>query len=143
MWNPEYEYLPHDAVRWLLRKSGVMSRVQADRLSPPPLPVACSLSPSELATKREALLPGLLKRSKGREEVPGGFRWEFAPTADLLSGIASVIDAERSCCSFLRFLLIVEPAGGPVHLEVTGPEGTEEFLDSLTVPGSTADGEKS
>ena len=44
---------------------------------------------------------------------------------------AAVIDAERRCCRFLRFVLIVEPDDGPLWLELTGPEGTEDFLSAL------------
>lgn len=40
-----------------------------------------------------------------------------------------------------RFLLLVEPGDGPVWLEVTGPEGTESFLDTLLdTPPATAGG---
>jgi len=48
-----------------------------------------------------------------------------------LTEIVSVIEAERECCRFLKFGLTLEPDGGPLLLEVTGPEGTQEFLLSL------------
>jgi hypothetical protein len=41
------------------------------------------------------------------------------------------IDAERQCCRFLKFALTVEPDAGDVWLEVTGPDGTTEFLSTL------------
>jgi hypothetical protein len=44
---------------------------------------------------------------------------------------AAVIEAEHRCCPFLRFVLIVEPGDGSLFLEVTGPEGTEDFLSML------------
>ena len=66
--------------------------------------------------------------ARAREQVAGGFRFQFAPRPDLLKDAAAVIDAEHRCCRFLRFLLLVEPGEGPVWLEVTGPEGTREFL---------------
>jgi hypothetical protein len=34
----------------------------------------------------------------------------------------------RQCCPFLRFAITVEPGNGPIWLEMTGPEGTKEFL---------------
>ena len=40
------------------------------------------------------------------------------------------VDLERRCCAFLRFELTVEPGGGPVWLELTGPPGTREFLQA-------------
>lgn len=95
------------------------------------LPVACTLTAAELAARRNRLLPALLTRADGQEPVPGGFRWRFCPASDLLKQAVAVIDAERRCCRFFRFLLIVEPGEGPVWLEVTGPEGTQESLSML------------
>jgi len=103
------------------------------------LPIACTLTPAELAAMRNGLLPGLLTRASAKEPIPGGFRWRFDPQADLLKEAAAVIDGEHRCCRFLRFLLLVEPGDGPVWLEVTGPEGTEDFLSTLhdTMPGTS------
>jgi hypothetical protein len=49
----------------------------------------------------------------------------------LLRQVADVIDAERRCCRFLRFQLILEPDAGAFTLEVTGPTGTVAFLEQL------------
>ena len=45
--------------------------------------------------------------------------------------MARAIDAERQCCRFLRFQLVVEQDGAPMTLDVTGPAGTKEFLSYL------------
>jgi hypothetical protein len=45
--------------------------------------------------------------------------------------LATMIDAERRCCPFLRFQVLAEPDNGPVWLEVTGPAGTRDFLEQL------------
>jgi hypothetical protein len=42
-----------------------------------------------------------------------------------------LIDLERQCCPFLRFELKVLPANGPIWLELTGPEGTRDFLRTV------------
>lgn len=68
------------------------------------------------------------EREGGRR---GGFRWRFSPQADLVREVGAVIEAEHRCCRFLRFHLLVEPGDGPVWLEVTGPEGTDDFLSTL------------
>src|SRR5687767_14460998 len=95
------------------------------------LPIACTLSPDDLRTRQADLLPGLIARAEERVAVDHGYRWRFAPSADLLCMIAGVVDSERACCQFLRFQLTVEPGLGPVWLEVTGPPGTTEFLQQL------------
>ena len=106
------------------------------------LPIACTLTPAEAAAMRDGLLPGLLAMATATDPIPGGFRWRFEPQADLVKKAAAVIDAEHRCCRFLRFLLLVEPGDGPVWLEVTGPEGTEDFLSSLQNKGSGKRGPK-
>ena len=95
------------------------------------LPVACTLTQVEFAAMRKGLLPGLLASASARNAIPGGYRWRFDPRADLVTEAAAVIEAEHRCCRFLRFVLQVEPGDGPVWVEVTGPEGTEQFLSTL------------
>jgi len=41
------------------------------------------------------------------------------------------VAAERRCCEFLRFQITVEPGGGAVTLDLTGPPGTREFVAAL------------
>jgi hypothetical protein len=96
------------------------------------IPIACLLDAAELAARREGLLPGLAARALEREVLNDGLRWRFAPSRGLLELIASVVDAERQCCRFLRFDLTVEAGGGPVWLAVTGPSGTRELLEAVT-----------
>lgn len=98
------------------------------------LPIACNLDSAQLAARRQALLPGLVARAAAREFLPTGARWRFAPSGEILQAVATTIEAERTCCRFLRFEVTVEPDGGPVWLEVTGPSGTREFLETLLNP---------
>jgi hypothetical protein len=95
------------------------------------LPVVCTLSPAALAARREGLLLDLWRRAEDCQDVPDGVRLRFAPEGDMLSLIARTVNAERECCRFLRFQLTVEPDGGPLWLEMTGPAGTREFLSAL------------
>jgi len=108
-----------------------------------PEAVACTLTQIELMTRRAELLPGLLSKAGTQETIPGGFRWSFSETNGLLNDVASVIEAERRCCRFLRFRLTLEPDGSLLWLEVTGPEGTQNFLSSLlsnaSPPSATKD----
>jgi hypothetical protein len=97
------------------------------------LPIACTLSPAELGARRDALLPGLIGLATSRQPLDDGYRFTFDAVSDRLSHIARVIDVERQCCRFLKFQLTVDQAGVPFTLDVTGPEGTKEFLDALGV----------
>lgn len=76
-------------------------------------------------------LSRLLERAQDHEELPQGYRLRFAATEDTLFAIARTVDAERQCCRFLRFSITVEPDGGPLSLELTGPPGTGAFIATL------------
>src|SRR5207248_5566576 len=65
---------------------------------------------------------------------PNGLCWTFTATDGLLAEIGHLIDTERKCCRFMRFVIVVEAGGGQVSLDVTGPTGTREFLQRLTNP---------
>jgi hypothetical protein len=95
------------------------------------LPIACTLTSETIRTRRAGLLPGLLERAEARDALRDGYRVRFAATGDILSSIAQTIDAERQCCRFLRFVVAVEPNAGSITLDITGPDGTREFLDAL------------
>jgi len=96
------------------------------------LPIACTLDPGELAARGEALLPGLLAKARGRESLPRGVRLRFNAGDGVIEEIAKVVAEEHRCCAFLQFDLRVEPGDGAILLDVSGPEGTEEFLRGLS-----------
>ena len=79
----------------------------------------------------KGLLPGLLEQAQERMSLSNGLRFSFAPSSEFLRAAVQTIDAERQCCKFLKFELTVEPDGGQMWLEITGPAGTVEFLDTL------------
>ena len=97
----------------------------------PELPVACTLTPDALRTRREGLLMDLVRRAEGREDLSEGVRFEFAPSSETIALIARAVEAERHCCRFLRFGITVEPDGGQMFLELTGPPGTRDFVSAL------------
>ena len=93
------------------------------------LPVVCTLTPDTMATRKANLLSGLVQRAETREDTADGIRFSFP--SDALSALAATVDAERQCCRFLRFEIIVEPESGPIRLSLSGPPGTREFLGAL------------
>jgi hypothetical protein len=94
-------------------------------------PIVCTLNPDDLAARREALLPGLIRRAEDVEWRHDGCRLRFAASTDVLRLIVAVIDAERQCCRFLQFELTVEPNLGPIWLGLTGASGTVGMLKGL------------
>jgi hypothetical protein len=95
------------------------------------LPIACELNPRELETRRDGLLRDLIMMARASTDLDNGVRLHFPPSADCLKTIAEVVEAERRCCHFLKFVITVEPADGDISLELTGPDGTRDFLRAL------------
>jgi hypothetical protein len=101
------------------------------------LPIACSLTGSELRERRETVLASIRARVQEVREIEAGIALRFDPGGDVLTALAELIELERQCCPFLQFDLRVLPANGPLWLELTGPDGTREFLrDVLEIPRS-------
>lgn len=98
---------------------------------PVTLPIACTLSPAELRTQREELLPGLVANALQRVRLPEGMRFVFGATARRLRQLYAVVQREQRCCAFLDFRIEVTPGGGALTLDVTGPAGTADFLETL------------
>ena len=94
----------------------------------PHLPVACTLSGPDLATRRAGLLNDLGGRRREARWLPEGITLRYSSEAGTLALLGEFIHLESRCCPFLRFQLTVEPGGDPIWLELTGPPGTREFL---------------
>jgi hypothetical protein len=94
------------------------------------LPIACSLDGRALAARTSDLRGSVLAEASTVERLPDGYRWRFAAAENVLARIGEVIDAERHCCRFLRVQVLAEADGGAVTVDVTGPPGTVEFLES-------------
>lgn len=103
------------------------------------LPLACNLSATGLAGRRDGLLVRLAGSASEIKQIENGVVLVLATSPENTRLIAKVIDAERQCCRFLRFRCSYEPDLGPITLEVTGPEGSGEFLRDVLglsrVPG--------
>ena len=95
------------------------------------LPIACTLSDVDFRQRREELLKTVIRAVVKTEELSNGFAYGFPPEAKWIAELAQFITFERECCPFLQFVLRVEPENGPVWLELTGPEGTKGFLQSV------------
>lgn len=95
------------------------------------LPVACTLSPDALTTRRKGLLADLVRHAESHEELANGHRLSFAGTDEHLAMILKMVEAERRCCRFLRFQIIIAPGEGTVSVELSGPAGTREFVAAL------------
>ena len=95
------------------------------------LPIACSLTDPEFQRRRADLLKTFQGGLLETKELTDGYAFRFPSDGTWIAELARLIIFERECCPFLRFDLQLEPANGPLWLELTGPEGTKDFLQSL------------
>lgn len=95
------------------------------------LPIACTLSDSELRERRETVLQKVRSAVSEIKEIENGYAYQFPSDGEMTVELARLIDLEHRCCPFLRFQLIIEPGQGPIWLEMTGPEGTKDFLSKI------------
>jgi hypothetical protein len=94
------------------------------------LPIVCTLDERALADRRQDLLARLAAAATTRTVLADGVALTFPEAGVAMPLLWQVLEAERQCCRFLRFRLTLEPALGPITLEITGPTGTREFLQS-------------
>jgi hypothetical protein len=98
------------------------------------LAVACSLSDRERVERRAGLFADLRRWQQEVRWLPDGVTWRYPASSEVLTLLTEFIGAESQCCPFLRFRLTLEPGGGPLWLELTGPPGTREFLAAEVEP---------
>jgi hypothetical protein len=61
-------------------------------------------------------------------ESDDGIAFRFLPQPGRLEQIAQFIERESACCPFMQFQVTVERKNGPLWLNISGEEGTKEFL---------------
>lgn len=92
------------------------------------LPIACSLTDSQLQERRRNVLQKVRSAVVDVRELDNGYAYSFHSDSERLIELAQLVNLERQCCPFLHFAITVEPGNGPIWLEMTGPDGTKEFL---------------
>jgi hypothetical protein len=85
------------------------------------LPIACTLTETELRKRRDRLAAALRRIDVTVTELVDGYAFAFAPNSAAFMDVAELVDMERQCCPFLNFRLVIEAGNAPMRLEITGP----------------------
>ena len=99
------------------------------------LPIACSLSDRELAMRSESVRSELFAGATETVEFESGYAFRFSAEGDWWSRIVEFVNAERHCCSFFKFEIIVEPGSGPIWLSLSGADGVKQFIETTFATG--------
>lgn len=94
-----------------------------------PAPLACTLLGND-RERQVAALRELRDTSRSLEELPDGYAFIFNDDA-AAAALLQVVLAERRCCPFFTFELILAADLGPVTLRVHGPAGAKDFIRDL------------
>ena len=89
--------------------------------------LTCKLTTPELQHRRATVVEELKGLLNKKEEIAGGLQFAFQSTDAILDKLMDFIKSERLCCEFFSFRLSVIQE--TAILEVTGPEGSREFLE--------------
>jgi hypothetical protein len=95
------------------------------------LPVACSLTDAELQERRRDVLQKLRSAVVEVLEIEDGYVYQFPSKTLAITELAKLVELEHECCHFLKFRLTVEPNDALIRLEITGPQGTKDFLAEI------------
>jgi len=95
------------------------------------IPIACLLTDAELQHRRKTVLQKNARFLANVTELENGFSYQFPKQDEALENLMTLINLERKCCPFLSFKLVVEADSELATLELTGPGGTKEMLQSL------------
>ena len=96
-------------------------------------PIACDLTAIS-AADREQHIPTatqIFQTAQVVQELPNGYAFRLPNEMFMFMVLARFVENERRCCPFFRFVLEIEPNGGPLWLQLTGGEGVKEFLQML------------
>lgn len=92
--------------------------------------ISCTLTSEQMRQRRTEVLRPLKRLTTGQMALENGYLFAFKPHDESLNALLHFIQLERACCTFLRFRLTVEPENGAINLELTGPEGTKDFIEA-------------
>ena len=92
--------------------------------------LSCKLTTEELRSRKETVLASLKSQVKEKQELVNGFAFRFDGSNEILDELNEFIKTERECCDFFTFGLSVCGDKSEAWLNLTGPEGAKEFIQS-------------
>jgi hypothetical protein len=92
--------------------------------------IACKLTTPELQKRKRTVIAELKKHVVNRNEIVDGVRYSFKDSDDIIFLLTDFIKTERLCCPFFVFNLVVGQDEGLITLQLSGPQGTKEFIET-------------
>jgi len=90
--------------------------------------LSCKLTTPELQLRKKTIIAELKNLVLEKTETDKGVRYKFEGSDKILDLLNTFIKTERLCCDFFVFNLIASSDTKFALLELSGPEGTKEFI---------------
>ena len=90
--------------------------------------LSCKLTTPELQQRKATVIAQLKKQLLEKVETDHGFKYKFEGSDTMLDLLNSFVKTERLCCDFFVFTLTASSDIKFTWLELSGPEGTKEFI---------------
>jgi hypothetical protein len=117
-------------VRVVVKKKDVKDMKQNVEIFTDEMPLACTLSESELVTRAEEVSE-LFKGVQQADELTDGYALRFPGSDTWANRLLQFITFERGCCPFFTFALVFEPQQGPIWLHLRGSEGVKAIIEEM------------
>lgn len=93
-------------------------------------PIACLLSEAEQAQRGEEIAEQLFAQVAETRELDDGYAFRLPGDGEWFERVTAFVAAERRCCPFFRFEIVVEPEAGSLWLSLRGRPGVKAFVAS-------------
>jgi len=109
-----------------------MTAIQPDQTDE--RPIACALHSQEFQERKAAITAELLSHVEETRELEDGFAYRLPSGDPWPARVFAFVEAERVCCPFFRFEVVLEPHGGPLWLTLRGSEEVKAFIAGELAP---------
>jgi len=93
-------------------------------------PACVEPNKSDAEDMRQTLLPMLLDCVRNVDVIDHGYVLNLGRPYQALHWATQLCMLERICHPFLRISVSSESNGGPIKVEISGPAGTQDFLQT-------------
>lgn len=90
--------------------------------------LTCKLTTTELQQRKKTIIAELKNLVLEKVETDKGFKYKFEGSDKMLDLHNNFIKTERLCCDFFVFTLTASSDTKFTWIELTGPEGTKDFI---------------
>ena len=72
----------------------------------------------------------LQKQVLEKKELADGYSFQFMGSDLIIDQLTEFVKTERQCCEFFTFAIHVSDEKSIIWMDLTGPPGTEDFIEN-------------